>query len=149
LYERGYGREDIVQLFRLIDWFIALPKREEERLWQEIQTLEEERKMPYITSVERIGIRKGLEQGLEKGLQQGRQEDIVRILELRFEYIPQELRELIGKIEALEVLGTLLVQAVTTQSLEAFESVANQLITEAGLELENTEPSAGEEVNET
>ncbi|MEQ9238894.1 transposase [Coleofasciculus sp. E2-BRE-01] len=149
LYERGYGREDIVQLFRLIDWFIALPKREEDRLWQEIQTLEEERKMPYITSVERIGIRKGLEQGLEKGLQQGRQEDIVRILELRFEDIPQNLRELIGKIEALEVLGTLLVQAVTTQSLKAFESVANQLITEAGLELEDTESSAGEEANET
>ncbi|MFP4102115.1 transposase, partial [Coleofasciculus sp.] len=57
LYERGYKREDIVQLFRLIDWFIALPKTEEDRLWQEIQTLEKERKMPYITSVERIGIR--------------------------------------------------------------------------------------------
>ncbi|NES00408.1 MAG: transposase [Symploca sp. SIO1B1] len=39
LFERGYGREDIVQLFRLIDWFIALPKFEEEQLWQEMQTL--------------------------------------------------------------------------------------------------------------
>ncbi|EDX72922.1 hypothetical protein MC7420_3368 [Coleofasciculus chthonoplastes PCC 7420] len=145
LYERGYGREDIVQLFRLIDWFIALPKREEERLWQEIQTLEEERKMPYITSIERIGIRKGLEQGL----QQARQEDIVRILELRFEEIPQKLRGLIGKIEALEVLNTLLVQAVTTQSLEAFESVANQYVTEEGSGLENTDLSSGEEANET
>jgi len=129
--------EDIVQLFRLIDWFIALPKTEEDRLWQEIQTLEEERKMPYITSVERIGIRKG---------QQGA---IIRILEVRFENIPQKLRELIGKIEALEVLETLLVQAVTTQSLDTFQSVVNQLVTEAGLELENTEPSSGEEVNET
>jgi len=145
LYERGYGREDIVQLFRLIDWFIALPKTEEDRLWQEIQTLEEERKMPYITSVERIGIRKGLEQGK---ITQG-QEYIIRILELRFEDIPQELRTLIGKIKNLEVLGTLLVQAVTTQSLAAFESVANQYVTEEGLELENTESSAGEEANET
>ncbi|MEQ9668180.1 transposase [Coleofasciculus sp. G2-EDA-02] len=127
LYERGYKREDIVQLFRLIDWFIALPKKEEDRLWQEIQTLEEERKMPYITSVERIGIRKG---------QQGA---IIRILEVRFENIPQELRELIGKIEDLEVLGTLLVQAVTTQSLESFGSVANQYVTEEESELENTE----------
>jgi len=93
--------------------------------------------MPYITSVERIGIRKG---------QQGA---IIRILEVRFENIPQGLRELIGKIEALEVLETLLVQTVTTQSLDTFESVVNQLVTEAGLELENTEPSSGEEVNET
>ena len=145
LYERGYGREDIVQLFRLIDWFIALPKREEDRLWQEIQTLEEERKMPYITSVERIGIRKGL----EKGLQQGQQRSIIRILEVRFQDISLKVRELIGRIQDSEVLGNLLVQAVTTQSLEAFEAVANQLVTEAGLELENTEPSSGEGANGT
>jgi hypothetical protein len=137
LYERGYEREDIVQLFRLIDWFIALPKREEDRLWQEIQTLEEERKMPYITSVERIGIRKG------------QQRSILRILEVRFENIPQKLREAIGKIDNIEVLETLLVQAVTTQSLEAFETVAHQLVTEAGLELKNTEQSSSEEANET
>ena len=71
LYERGYGREDIVQLFRLIDWFIGLPQSEEERLWSEIQTLEEEGKMPYITSVERIGISKGLQQGIEQGIDRG------------------------------------------------------------------------------
>ncbi|MEQ8382317.1 MAG: hypothetical protein RH949_08105 [Coleofasciculus sp. A1-SPW-01] len=87
--------------------------------------------MPYISSVERIGIR--------KGLQQGRQGSIIRILEVRFEYIPQKLRKLIGKIEALDVLETLLVQAVTTQSLAAFESVVNQFVTEEGLELQNTE----------
>ncbi|MEQ9486461.1 transposase [Coleofasciculus sp. F4-SAH-05] len=141
LYERGYGREDIVQLFRLIDWFIALPKREEDRLWQEIQTLEEERKMPYITSVERIGIR--------KGLQQGQQGAIIRILEVRLKNIPQKLRTLIGKIDNLEVLETLLVQAVTTQSLDAFESVVNQYVTEEESGLDNTELSSGEEVNET
>ena len=87
--------------------------------------------MSYISSVERIGIR--------KGLQQGRQGSIIRIFEVRFEDIPQKLRKLIGKIEALDVLETLLVQAVTTQSLEEFESVVNQFVTEEGLELQNTE----------
>jgi hypothetical protein len=93
-------------------------------------------KMPYITSVERIGIR--------KGLQQGRQASIIRILELRFENIPQEFRKLIWKTENLDILDTFLVQAVKTQSLEAFESVANQYVTEEGSGLENTEPSSGE-----
>jgi hypothetical protein len=99
LYDRGYGREDIVQLFRLIDWFIALPQFEEDRLWQEIQTLEEDRKMPYITSVERIGIEKGrLEGQITKG-----QKDIVRILELRFEQdLSLELRGIIERIDNLE-----------------------------------------------
>ena len=126
LYERGYGREDIVQLFRLIDWFIGLPSNEEERLWQEIQTLEEEQNMPYITSVERMGMRKGLEQGLEEG----RQGDIIRILEFRLENIPPELRELIGKIKNEDVLGNLLIQAITIQSVSAFQSVVSQYITE-------------------
>jgi uncharacterized protein YaaR (DUF327 family) len=71
-------------------------------------------------------------------------ESIIRILEVRFEAISQELRELIGKIEDIEVLGTLLVQAVTTQSLETFESVVNQFVTEEGSELENREQNSGE-----
>jgi len=130
LCDRGYRREDLVLLFRLLDLFIALPKTEEDRLWQEIKTLEEEKKMPYITSVERIGI--------GKGLQQGRQGSIILILEVRFEHIPHKLRELIRKIEDYDMLDTLMVQAVKVQSLEAFESVANQYVTEEGLKLENT-----------
>ena len=134
LYERGYGREDIVQLFRLIDWFIGLPSQEEEQLWQEIQTLEEEQNMPYITSVERIGMRKGLEQGqITKG-----QEYIIRILEVRFEEISPKLREIINQIKDQDVLANLLVQAVTIQALEAFQSVVSQYITE----LENSDTSS-------
>ena len=33
--------------------------------------------MPYITSVERIGMRRGLAQGLAEGLQQGRREGLL------------------------------------------------------------------------
>jgi hypothetical protein len=86
---------------------------------------------------------------LEKGLQQGIQGSIICIIEVRFEHIPHKLRELIRKIEDLDILDTFLVQAVTTQSLEAFESVANQYVTEEALELENAEPSCGEGGNET
>lgn len=80
--------------------------------------------MPYITSVEQIGIRKGLEQGILEG----RQSDIICILEVRFENIPPKLREIISKIEDLEILENLLVQAVTLQSVEGFQSVASQYI---------------------
>lgn len=132
LYDRGYGREDILQLFRLIDWFIALPEHDERVLLEEIQTLEKERNMPYTTSFERIWRRDGLEQGLQEGLQQGQitkgREDILRILEIRFEEISPDVREAIGQIADLEVLENLLVQAVTTQSLEEFSSVVSQLV---------------------
>ena len=148
LYERGYGREDIVQLFRLIDWFIGLPSNEEERLWQEIQTLEEEQNMPYITSVERLGIRKGLEQALERKQIIKGQEYIIRILEVRFENIPLSLKTLIGLIKNQEVLGTLLVQAVTLQSVEAFIEVASQYVTPDELELARKEQSSDESTDE-
>ena len=43
----------------------------EQQFWQEVIQLEEDRRMPYITSVERIGIQKGIRQGLLKGIELG------------------------------------------------------------------------------
>ncbi len=40
--------------------------------------------MPYISSVERIGIKKGLEKGLEQGLTKGLLIGIELVLELKF-----------------------------------------------------------------
>ncbi len=78
LYDRGLGKEDIRQLFRLIDWLMDLPKELEDQFWQEVHQYEEEKGMPYITSVERRateeGRAQGLEQGREQGLEQGREQ---------------------------------------------------------------------------
>jgi flagellar biosynthesis/type III secretory pathway protein FliH len=50
---------------------IQLPEELENEFWYEIEQYEEERRMPYVTSVERIGVKKGIEQGIEKGLEKG------------------------------------------------------------------------------
>ena len=71
LYDLGYTRTDIINLFHFIDWLLRLPDELEQQFWQEMEQWEEVRRMRYVTSVERIGIQKGLEQGLEQGLQQG------------------------------------------------------------------------------
>ncbi len=63
LYERGYSRKDILELFRFIDWLMVLPEDLENDFWKELTQIEEDKKMPYVTSVERIGIRKGMQQG--------------------------------------------------------------------------------------
>ena len=76
LYRRGWGRGDILELFRFIDWMLRLPEELEHRLWSEIQTYEGVQKMSYVTSVERIGIRKGIEQGMQQGIQQGIQQGL-------------------------------------------------------------------------
>ena len=67
LYERGHGREVILELFRVMDWMIRLPESLEEAFRQEVYAFEEAKRMPYITSVERAGIEKGRAEGMQQG----------------------------------------------------------------------------------
>ncbi|MBF0101919.1 MAG: cytosolic protein [Desulfobacterales bacterium] len=76
LYEAGYQKKDIILLFAFIDWIMRLPQDLEKNFWTEISQIEEEKHMPYITSVERMGIQKGIEQGILQGMQQGMQKGI-------------------------------------------------------------------------
>jgi hypothetical protein len=73
MYDRGYARQTILDLFRVIDWMIQLPAGVEAAFLQDVYAFEESRKMPYVTSAERAGIEKGLRQGLEQGLEQRKQ----------------------------------------------------------------------------
>ena len=69
LHESGYNKTDVLNLFNFIDWILTLPKPLENEFWQELQAYEEEHKVPYVTSVERIGYDRGLQEGEEKGAQ--------------------------------------------------------------------------------
>jgi hypothetical protein len=64
LYERGLGRQDILNIYRFIDWLMILPEGLEERFWQELKMFEEERKVTYVTTGERIGFNKGKQEGV-------------------------------------------------------------------------------------
>jgi hypothetical protein len=54
LYERGLQPEDVRRLFRFIDWIMDLPKGLDAQFWDEIHRYEEEKKMPFITTPERL-----------------------------------------------------------------------------------------------
>jgi hypothetical protein len=66
LYERGYERQDVLELFRFLDWLIKLPRELEEQFKDEMTRYEESRTMPYVTSVERIAREEGREEGMVK-----------------------------------------------------------------------------------
>jgi hypothetical protein len=51
LYERGWSPDQVRQLFRLIDWMMALPAQWDEDFRTEIYHFEEERRMPYLSSL--------------------------------------------------------------------------------------------------
>lgn len=112
LYERGYNKEDVVRLFHFIDWLMALPEYMEEEFWREISEYEEERKMPYVTSVERIGFRRGISEGRQQGIFEGRQqgklegtlEAIEMGLSIKFGACGLRLLPLIRRIKDIEQL---------------------------------------------
>jgi hypothetical protein len=60
LYERGFQAEDVRQLFLLVDWLMELPRAHENLFWEEVHRYEEEKKMPFVSTPERYGIRKGI-----------------------------------------------------------------------------------------
>jgi predicted transposase/invertase (TIGR01784 family) len=61
LYEQGYERQDILNLFRFLDWLMALPEGLKQAFQAELEQYEQEKKMPYITSIEQMGHQKGRE----------------------------------------------------------------------------------------
>ncbi len=65
LYEAKFSKQDILELFRFLDWVMALPKALEQQFVQFTTQYEEEKSMPYVTSIERFGIKKGLKNGLQ------------------------------------------------------------------------------------
>ena len=56
-----------MNIYRLVDWLMMLPEDLTKKFTDNLITYEEEKKMPYVTSAERIGIEKGIEKGIKKG----------------------------------------------------------------------------------
>ena len=69
LYEKGYNREDVLELFRFLDWLLYLPPELHQQFTQQLSDYEAAMSTPYITSIERSGIEKGIQQGLAQGLE--------------------------------------------------------------------------------
>ncbi len=103
LYEKGYRREDIINLFCFIDWVMSLPEELEQEFWQELRNFQEEQRMPYITSVERIGIKKGIEQSQQE-MRQILLDSIELGLELKFNSVGLSLLPEIYQIQNVDLL---------------------------------------------
>ena len=67
LYRSGWEHQRILDLFTVLDWMMRLPDVLESKLWQDIEQIEGETKMRYVTSVERLAIERGIQQGKLEG----------------------------------------------------------------------------------
>jgi hypothetical protein len=114
MYELGYSREKILQLFDLIDRLMTLPPDLDLNFKTELQRFEGEKEMTYITSIQRIERAQTL------------QESIVKILKTRFQDPPSELVEQINQIYDHDQLNQLLEQAITIGSVPDFQELLTQ-----------------------
>jgi hypothetical protein len=123
LYQRGFGRQDVINLFHFIDWMMRLPDDLDNTVWQEVQRYEEANKMEYITSVERIGMRKGMQQGLEQGKREGLLRAIRLGLDLKFGAAGLPLLSEINKIDDIVLLESIIDAIRTANSPDELRSV--------------------------
>jgi hypothetical protein len=114
MYELGYSRDKILQLFDLIDRLMALPPNLDLNFKTELKQFEDDKKMAYITSVQRIERSQTL------------QESVVKILKTRFQDTPSKLVEQINQIYEHERLNQLLEEAITTGSISDFQQQLSQ-----------------------
>ena len=119
LYKKGYGKKDILLLYKFIDWLVALPEDLGRRFHEEIIKYEEERKMPYITTAERIGIEKGIKQGIKEGLLKG-----VKLgLELKFGTEGLKIYPEIEEIDDVDVLEAISEAIRSAKNIEEIKEI--------------------------
>jgi Domain of unknown function (DUF4351) len=87
MYERGYSRQEVIDLFRFIEWVMVLPPELEKAFKNDLATYEEGKNMPYISNLER------------ESREAGKAEMVIKQLGRRGQLSP----EILAKIEALPV----------------------------------------------
>jgi hypothetical protein len=104
LYAKGWQKQDLLTLFKFIDWVIVLPSELELEYTQTIEKIEDEFKMTYVSTAERVGIRKGTVIGeeveLRKGEVIGASKILVSLLSTKFQTVPQRYLDKIKNADA-------------------------------------------------
>ncbi len=118
LYDRGMSRDDVLQLFRIIDWMMDLPQALEQLFRQEAEQIEQEIHMAYITNVERLA----KQEGKAEGQTEERAAMLIRALERRFKTtVPEEVAARIRGTTDLALIEQWLDLAYAVASLEEFQ----------------------------
>jgi len=127
LYERGMKRETVLAIYKFIDWIMTLPEELDAKLSEEIKNIEETKTMSYITTAERIGLKKGLEQGMAQGVAQGMAQGIASIVDIKFGEAGQNLSARAFHIQNVEMLQKLMKALKQAQSLGEAERMFDEI----------------------
>lgn len=76
LYNNGWDRQKILDFFAILDWLMSLSEVEALKFKSDLEQLEEEINVRYVTSIERIG----REEGRQEGKQEGEKNALQRVI---------------------------------------------------------------------
>lgn len=114
LYQQGYQRQDVLNLFWFIDWIMTLPKNLETSFRQELEVYERSMQMQYVTSIERLAKEEGQLEGAV---------DVIKLgLELKFGQEGLQILPEISQIADMDVLKAIqsgLLQGNTLDEIRA------------------------------
>jgi len=139
LYEKGFSTKDILSLYRLVDWLMWLPEDMTKKFTQDLIAYEEEKKMPYITSAERIGIEKGMAEGMAEGMDRGvdigqllnAREMLLEALDEKFSTsTPADIKKQIQALNNKIMLKRLLRSTIQSKDIEEFRKTLEELTAE-------------------
>ena len=80
--------------------------------------------MPYLSSFERMAIKRGLEQGMQQEVQRL----LLQILKIKFETVHKNLIDKVNSITDTDILEMLHHYAVLCNSIADFESKPNDVV---------------------
>jgi len=115
LYQRGYSRQQILELLRFVDWIMKLPDELEHKLIESIDSIEEERKMRYKSYIERKAEKQGMQQGLLEG--------IAVALKLKFGTDGEKEMPKISKIQDPKILQAINWGIITANTLDELRNL--------------------------
>jgi hypothetical protein len=122
LYERGLTKFDIINLGKFLDKMMALPPQLELEFKNKLNQYEKERNMPFLSPIEEMA----LERGQQIAAKETRKQDIIKILQNRFDNLPDELVKSVNQIDDMSVLENLLLPSISVNSLEEFQQLINE-----------------------
>ncbi|MEA5553012.1 hypothetical protein VB713_18875 [Anabaena cylindrica UHCC 0172] len=113
LYERRYNRKEIADLYKVIDLMMALSEELQSGFEERLANYQEEIKMPLLTNIER------------RAIERTQKQDIIKLLQVRFGNIPENLVEKINQVDDTSLSEKLLISTISVNSLEEFKQLIN------------------------
>ena len=124
LYQKGLTKFDIINLVKFIDKMMTLPPPLQLEFNHKLEQYEKELNMPFLSTIEELAE----ERGQVKGAKETCQQNIFDLLGNRFGTVPEKLLETLKEINDLMALKQLLVQTISVNSLDEFQTLINAVL---------------------